>query len=405
MQKETKRKLNATMHRVLCLCIMAVIGVISILTVMAQTVTVQVKDGENTYSFQVTDYSLKSVLEQAVHAEGMPEVEKDDLAVWNESDLTVTIRRGITATVVADGREKTVNLHQGDTVADALSMANITLSGDDLCTRAADAEVKDGDRICVVRRYTVSITADGETREAVVNEGTVQTALSQAGVTVGAEDLVLLPMDTEVEEGLAIQIQRVTYRDITTTETIDYEIVTKNDSSMYLGESKVETKGQEGERTIVTREKLIDGEVVETTEISNEVTKEPVDQVVRKGTKKKITRCATVTAGGTVYDHNGNKLSYKQALTGRCTSYTGDGYTSTGMKPQYGVVAVDPKEIPYGTKLYICSPDGSYVYGYAVAGDTGGFIYSDYILADLYMDTYSDCAKFGVRTMTIYILS
>ena len=307
--------------------------------------------------------------------------------------------------MVADGREKTVNLHQGDTVADALSMANITLSGDDLCTREADAEVKDGDRICVVRRYTVSITADGETREAVVNEGTVQTALSQAGVTVGAEDLVLLPMDTAVEEGLAIQIQRVTYRDITTTETIDYEIVTKNDSSMYLGESKVETKGQEGERTIVTREKLIDGEVVETTEISNEVTKEPVDQVVRKGTKKKITRCATVTAGGTVYDHNGNKLSYKQALTGRCTSYTGDGYTSTGMKPQYGVVAVDPKEIPYGTKLYICSPDGSYVYGYAVAGDTGGFIYSDYILADLYMDTYSDCAKFGVRTMTIYILS
>ena len=45
------------------------------------------------------------------------------------------------------------------------------------------------------------------------------------------------------------------------------------------------------------------------------------------------------------------------------------------------------------------------MYGYAVAGDTGGFIYSDYILADLYMDTYSDCAKFGVRTMTIYILS
>ena len=59
MQKETKRKLNATMHRVLCLCIMAVIGVISILTVMAQTVTVQVKDGENTYSFQVTDLQVR----------------------------------------------------------------------------------------------------------------------------------------------------------------------------------------------------------------------------------------------------------------------------------------------------------------------------------------------------------
>ena len=34
-------------------------------------------------------------------------------------------------------------------------------------------------------------------------------------------------------------------------------------------------------------------------------------------------------------------------------------------------MAVDPDVIPYGTKLYITSTDGKFVYGYAVATDTG----------------------------------
>lgn len=404
MKQETKKKLNTTMHRMVCLCVMAVVALVSIVTVMAQTVTVTVKDGSDTYSFEMTDCTLGSVLEQAVNAQGMPALSKNDLAVWDENSFTVTVRRSMTVTVAADGKEKTVNLHEGDTVSDALQTANVLLGQNDLCTKGVDTVLQDGDRISVVRRYTVAITADGKTSQYLVNEGTVQNALGQAGVQIGADDLVLQPLEDTVTPDMEIQVQRVSYRDVTTTESVDYETVIKSDSSMYVGETKVETEGQEGERTIVTREKLVDGKVVETEEISNEITKEPVDKVVLEGTKKPETRCATITAGGTVYDENGNLVSYKKALTGRCTAYTGDGYTSTGMTPQYGVVAVDPNEIPYGTQLYICSPDGSVVYGYAVAGDTGGFIYGNYILADLYMDTYSDCANFGVREMTIYVL-
>ena len=126
--------------------------------------------------------------------------------------------------------------------------------------------------------------------------------------------------------------------------------------------------------------------------------------MVLEGAKKPETRCATITAGGTVYDENGNLVSYKKALTGRCTAYTGDGYTSTGMTPQYGVVAVDPNEIPYGTQLYICSPDGKVVYGYAIASDTGGACMRNTIIADLYYDTLSECYQIGVRTMNVYIL-
>lgn len=78
--------------------------------------------------------------------------------------------------------------------------------------------------------------------------------------------------------------------------------------------------------------------------------------------------------------------------------------TSTGRLAQYGVVAVDPKKIPYGTKMYICSADGSVVYGYAVAGDTGGGLVRGQVLVDLYYNSINECYWFGGRQMRVYIL-
>ena len=69
------------------------------------------------------------------------------------------------------------------------------------------------------------------------------------------------------------------------------------------------------------------------------------------------------------------------------------------------VVAGNPNIIPYGTKMYITSPDGSVVYGYGVAGDTGGAAMAGDILADLCYNTIEECSQIGRRTMNIYILS
>ena len=75
------------------------------------------------------------------------------------------------------------------------------------------------------------------------------------------------------------------------------------------------------------------------------------------------------------------------------------------MLAQVGVVAVNPNISPYGSKLYITTPDGSYVYGYAVAGDTGGFIYSHPdTIVDLFMNTVAECYAFGRRDIVVYVL-
>ena len=86
------------------------------------------------------------------------------------------------------------------------------------------------------------------------------------------------------------------------------------------------------------------------------------------------------------------------------TAYTAghggvDYTTATGTFVKHGVVAVDKRVIPLGTRMYIVTNDGI-VYGLATAEDTG--VRGNVI--DLYHETYRQCIEFGRRSCTVYIL-
>ena len=67
-----------------------------------------------------------------------------------------------------------------------------------------------------------------------------------------------------------------------------------------------------------------------------------------------------------------------------------------------GTIAVDPTVIPLRTQVYVTSRDGSWVYGRAIAEDTGKGIKGNII--DLFFDTYVECITFGIRNGYLYIL-
>ena len=74
----------------------------------------------------------------------------------------------------------------------------------------------------------------------------------------------------------------------------------------------------------------------------------------------------------------------------------GDGVTATGLRARKGIVAVDPRIIPLGTKLYI---EG---YGQALAADTGGWIKGDRV--DLCFDSLDECYRYGRRKIYVYLV-
>ena len=92
-----------------------------------------------------------------------------------------------------------------------------------------------------------------------------------------------------------------------------------------------------------------------------------------------------------------NISSSKKTMVVSATAYSGDGITATGTKPRWGTIAVDPRVIPYGTKVYI--PQFNQVF---IAEDCGGGIKGNKI--DIFMNSNSQCINWGVRNISIQIL-
>lgn len=96
---------------------------------------------------------------------------------------------------------------------------------------------------------------------------------------------------------------------------------------------------------------------------------------------------------------HGNTLgSIKCKINVVSTAYTGYSTTSTGQKPMWGTIAVDPKVIPYGTKVYI--PQFNKIF---VANNTGGAIKGNKI--DIFMNTKKECYNWGRKNIEIHVLN
>lgn len=96
-----------------------------------------------------------------------------------------------------------------------------------------------------------------------------------------------------------------------------------------------------------------------------------------------------------------NSMSYSKVVVVEATAYAGDGITASGdptnRNPNgYSTIAVDPRVIPWGARVYV---EG---YGYAIACDTGGAIKGNRI--DLFMHSEAECNSWGRRTVKVYII-
>lgn len=268
--------------------------------------------------------------------------------------------------------------------------------------------------------YTVTVEADGKVYRLSSRTDRVAYLLSLLGITLGAEDMVTPSPDTIITGDCTVWVQRVTYATALRQETLPPEIVYEDTDSLPKGTTAVKAKGIAGVKQVTYRDKLVDGQIAESTAVSETVLSAAVDEIQLRGTAESagndtpITTSASLnqklisdlaTAQPIAVNEKGQPLTYKKRITGTATAYTASegNRTATGEVPQVGYIAVDPEEIPYGTMMYIKTADGSYYYGVAKAADTGGFITGS-VTVDLFFATDAECIQFGVRDVEIYIL-
>ena len=262
----------------------------------------------------------------------------------------------------------------------------------------------------ILYTFPVFVTCGDKTTEISFTGGTVKDALAQAGYTADEYDFIEPAADTEIKKTVYIDYTDISYVDGKYTEAIPYSTKTVYSSNILRGETSLKA-GTNGLKEVNYTEKFVNGVSVEKTVVSTNVVAEPVSAVKTVGTRAYKTsadvKAISVLSPSSAIelDKNGNPVKFKSKMTVRATAYTYTGNNcSTGVAPKPGYIAVNPKVIPYGTKLYIKSPDGSITYGYAVAADTGGFIKKHPTGIDLFMTSKSACRNFGVRNMEVYIL-
>lgn len=300
-----------------------------------------------------------------------------------------------------NGKQQTVLFPKG-TVAELLEMTGTTVGENQIAIPAMNTVI-DSDTVVYVRNAKpVKVTIDGETKLMVLSYGTVAESLRLAGIPLSDEDILSVKRDAKIEKLDAFTLRRVTYKNETVTEKVPFEKVTENSDKVELGETKVKTEGKDGEKQVTKKVKYVGGKKKSETVVSEKVTKKPVNEVTLIGTKG----VATTGVAGTFTDSNGVTVAYKEMFTGSGTAYTAPAgaSTATGAPAHHGGVAIDPTIIPYGSKLYVESVDGSIVYGYCTAIDTGGFCDDGSGIIDVFYDTYDECVNWGRRDVNVYVI-
>ncbi len=314
---------------------------------------------------------------------------------------------GKTVVIDMDGEQKQVFAFAKD-VQGVLERADIALNEKDEISANLYDDAYHGQVLYVKRAIPVSFDVNGQKSEFFTTAQTVQDFLGENNIALNEYDMITPSVDTALTNGTQIVLAKSEVEIVTRTEEIPFKTVSVPNYQADAGSTTVKTEGENGIKETSYMRIWRNGEVIHETVAEEKVVKAPVNQVVEFGTvtagisyrggsvnRESITYSRVISMNASAYD-----LSYQSC--GKRPGDRGYGVTASGMRAQRGVVAVDPKVIPLGTKLYIESADGSFVYGYAIAGDTGGAIKGNRI--DLFMDSYSECMQFGRRAVNVYII-
>jgi len=234
----------------------------------------------------------------------------------------------------------------------------------------------------------VTLCADGKVTPLLTDAETVGQLLLELDIVLGEYDRSAPPPDATLVDGAQVEVTRVTVEITERVRVVQPPLIARYDRR--VGPTVILHPGSPGKIWERVRTWRKDGHVTSEGVVEKKTLVRAIPQRIVRGPRSLASRGSvrtrrTLSMVATAYDPG-------PASCGRHAS----GWTAIGMKAGKGVVAVDPRVIPLGSKLYI---DG---YGAAIAGDVGRAIKGHRI--DLGFDTRREALRWGRRRVTVHVL-
>jgi len=289
-----------------------------------------------------------------------------------------------------------------------LEEAGLQLEGNDTYTTVIGEGVS---QIHVRREQNVLVDYYGQEIEVTSPGETVEELLTRLKLTWSDADAISVPPEAQTCDGMVIRIAHVIEENQTYTTILPHDTIYCADPALPEGARKIMAEGEDGQLLCEAAVTYLNGTETERTVVSRQVVSQPVSEIVAVGSGLQLDTQdgdpMAVISDGMITLPTGEVLTYTEKVTCLATAYTCEGYvgtTATGTRARVGAIAVDPEMFPYGTRFYIATKDGEYVYGVATAEDCGSkqFIYGTRL--DLYFNTKRECIQFGARSCDVYIL-
>ena len=254
---------------------------------------------------------------------------------------------------------------------------------------------------------TVEVLHDGKrTVLRPAESNTVKAILEEGGIEIGKLDLVDPPLTYVVRYDETITITRRELVKREESQVIPPQTVETYSSLLKEGERRALSEGIPGLRVTRFEQMHEDGKPIEDErKVKTEIVTKPLAGHVLVGNPG--VAVSPLRFDGEQLDENGIPESYQSVIRqSRAAGYSArpGAKTASGRDAVVGHVAVNPNVIAYGTRLYITSADGSFIYGYAIAADTGTSLKQGVIGVDLFYSTHEEARMNGIKYVDIYIL-
>jgi uncharacterized protein YabE (DUF348 family) len=295
------------------------------------------------------------------------------IATRRPARVKLVVHRALPVTLT-DGRAEQSFRTTKLTVGEALLEQGVTVYLADKITPSLNTRLQAGTAIKIERATPIVLLVDGQTIKTRTHGQTVSEILTMENIALMGQDYSRPNPNYVVSPNDIIEVVRVQETLEIEAEYIPFETEWVADAEMELDQQEVRQQGVTGVIKSRTRVHYENGQVTWREFEDEWLDQAPTNRLIAYGTEV-VVRSLETPDGPIQYWRRIPMLAtaYTAATSGKALDHPRYGVTRSGLEAGYGIVAVDPKVVPFMSEVYVPG------YGLGIAGDTGGSVLGKHI--------------------------